>query len=71
MAIYPLANTELIPYLFFIRDRMIDPLCLGDSFGNLARILLILNAEKIQEQIGGHTVPKYKKDEFKGDVPLP
>ena len=71
MEIYPLlANIELIPYLFFIRDRMNDPLCLGDLFGNLARILLILNAEKIQKQIGGHTVPKYKEDDFK-DVPLP
>ena len=31
---------------------MNDPLCLEDSFGNLARISPVFNEEKIQEQMG-------------------
>ena len=31
---------------------MNDPLCLKDSFGNLASISPVFNEEKIQEQMG-------------------
>ena len=34
-------------------DGMNDPMCLEDSFGNIARILQIFDEEKIQEQIKG------------------
>ena len=43
---------------------MTDPLCLEDSFRNLARILPIFSDEKIQEQMGEHVVSKCKEDEF-------
>ena len=45
---------------------MNDPLYLEDSFGNLARVLLLFNEEKIQEQMGEHDVSKCKEDEFEG-----
>ena len=31
---------------------MNDPLCKENSFGNLSRVPLVFNQEKIQEQIG-------------------
>lgn len=45
---------------------MNDPLCLENSFWNLASISLVFNEDKIQEQIGGHVVSKCKKDKFEG-----
>ena len=45
---------------------MNDLLYLKDSFGNFARVLPILNEEKIQKQIGRHLVSKCKEDEFQG-----
>ena len=45
---------------------MNDPLCLEDSFWNLASISLVFNEGKIQEQIGGHVVSKCKEDKFEG-----
>ena len=36
----------------FLRDRMNNPLCLENLFGNLNRVLLVFNEEKIQEEIG-------------------
>ena len=35
-------------------------------FGNLARIPLVFNKEKIQEQMGGHVFSNCKEDEFEG-----
>ena len=52
--------------MFFLRDGVNDPLHLEDSFGNLARVLPVFNEEKIQEQMGGHVVSKWKEDEFEG-----
>ena len=54
---------------------MNDPLYLEDSFGNLARVLMVFNLarvlmvfneEKTQKQMGGHFLSKYKEDEFEG-----
>ena len=52
--------------MFFLRDGMNDPLYLKDSFGYLARVLRVFNEDKIQEQIGGYVVSKWKEDEFEG-----
>ena len=35
--------------MFFLRDGVNDPLYLDDSFGNLARVLLVFDEGKIQE----------------------
>ena len=35
-------------------------------FGNLARIPLVFNKVKIQEQMGGHVFSNCKEDEFEG-----
>ena len=51
--------------MFLLRDGVNDPLYLEDLFGNLARVLLVFNEEKIQEQMGGHVVSKSKIDQFK------
>ena len=48
--------------MFFLKDGMNNLLCLEDLFGNLARILLVFNEEKIQEQMGGHVVSICKED---------
>ena len=45
---------------------MNDPVCLEDSFGNLARVLPVINEENIPKQIGGHVVFKCKEDKFEG-----
>ena len=36
---------------------MNDPLCLGDSFGNLARVLLVFDEEEITEKMGDMLFP--------------
>ena len=63
MEIFRLGNIKVIPYVFFLRDEMNDPVCLEDSFENLARVLLAFNEEKIQEQMGegdtGHILDLY------------
>ena len=35
--------------MFFLRDGVNDPLYLEDAFGNIARVLLVFDEEKIQE----------------------
>ena len=45
---------------------MNDPLCLEDSFGNLASFFSVFHEEKTQKQIGRHVVCKCKEDEFEG-----
>ena len=50
--------------MFFLRDGMNNLLCLMDSFGSLAGVLLVSNEEEIQEQMGGHVVSKCKEEEF-------
>ena len=42
-------NIEVIPSVLFLRDEMNGPLSLEDLFGNLARIPLVFNKKKIQE----------------------
>ena len=62
MEIFRLGNIEVITWVFFLKDGMNNLLCLEDLFGNLARILLVFNEEKIQEQMGGHVVSICKED---------
>ena len=66
MEIFRLGNIEVIPNAFFIRDEINAPLCLENSFGNLVRVLPVLNEEKTEEQIGRHVASKRKEDEFEG-----
>ena len=68
MEIFRLGNIEVIPYVFFMRDGMNDPLCLEDSFGNLARILPVLNEEKIQKQMWEMLFPNAKRMNWKVSV---
>ena len=42
-------NIEVIPSVLFLRDEMNGPLSLEDLLGNLARIPLVFNKKKIQE----------------------
>ena len=37
---------------------MNDPLCLKDSFGNLAKVLPVFDEEEAKEKMGGHVVSK-------------
>ena len=55
--------------MFFLRDGMNNPLCLEDSFGNLASFFSVFHEEKTQKQIGRHVVCKCKEDEFEG-IPI-
>ena len=64
MEIFRLGNIEVIPNAFFIRDEINAPLCLENSFGNLASILPVFNKEKIQEQMGRHVIFKCKDVKF-------
>ena len=41
-------------------------MCLENSFGNLVRVLPVLNEEKTEEQIRRHVASKRKEDEFEG-----
>ena len=50
MEMYRLGNIEVIPSVFFLRDGTNHPLCLEDSFGNLASIPLVFNEQEIQKQ---------------------
>ena len=62
-----MGNVKVIPEVgFFFKDGINDPLCLEDSFGNLAKVFPVFNEEKIQEQIGGHVVSNCKENEFEG-----
>ena len=61
-----MGNIEVIPEVFLLRDGVNDPLYLEDALGNLGRVLLVFDEEKIQELMGGHVVSKRKEDEFEG-----